>query len=68
MKVLKASEEIKNKLDGFSNGPHLISFQQDKNGNWVIPLAVKDNPVFQSIHEDLLVMEEIEWEEPEDFD
>jgi hypothetical protein len=54
MKVLKATIEEKQKLEGFYLNGHFLGFVEDKHGNWVVGSNVLENKNFTEIHFELL--------------
>ena len=51
MKVLKATEEQYQELNGYSVGNNTIEFTKDINGNWIIGLSVLSDKNFSSKQE-----------------
>jgi hypothetical protein len=47
MRLLKATEQLKNLLDGFVYNHNAVKFFKDSNDNWVLPEAVKILPHIQ---------------------
>lgn len=62
MKVLKATEEQYQELNGYSVGNNTIEFTRDINGNWIIGLSVLSDKNFSSKQEELNELELIEFE------
>lgn len=61
MKVLKASINDYNELNGFQIGVHKIEFIKDADNNWITAVEVKSNPAFEAILNQLNELEEIEY-------
>ena len=61
MKVLKATQEQYDLINGFQNGVHKIEFVKDANDNWIVDVAVKENPAFLGISDILNSLEEIDY-------
>jgi hypothetical protein len=53
MKVLKATQNQYNLLNGFSNKNHVLKFEKDANDNWIVGTAVLENDNFLEIKEQL---------------
>lgn len=61
MKVLKATQEQYDSINGFQNGVHKIEFVKDANDNWIVDVVVKENPAFSEISDILNSLEEIDF-------
>jgi hypothetical protein len=62
MKVLLATLEQKNALEGNYLNGSLFQFIEDANGNWVVNKSVLFDPNFTEIHSQLSELEEIDFE------
>jgi len=60
-KVLKATPEQYEKLNGYTNGVSMIEFIEDANGGYVISVDVVQDEAFSEIHSDLLKLELVEY-------
>jgi hypothetical protein len=63
MKVLKATQEQKEALEGFYEEGYELRFVEDANGNWVVNDKVVTNGHFLSIREQLQSLPLIDYEE-----
>lgn len=62
MKVLKApTVDVKNRIEGLTNGTHLIRFILDMNNNWVVGKQILNDSKFLHLHYDLQQLEEIDY-------
>lgn len=61
MKVLKATQEQYEQLNGFIYGPNKLEFVKDGAGNWIVGLEVLDNGSFIDLREDLDELERIDY-------
>lgn len=57
MKVLKATPEQKQQLEGEYLNGYKLEFTQDADGNWIVGVGVLNNPSFASIHDELAELE-----------
>lgn len=62
MKVLKATQEQYNSLNGFKKGNSILNFTKDANGNWIVGKNVLTGNNFIEVREQLQQLEEIEHE------
>ena len=62
MKVLKATFEQKETLEGTYLNGAVLQFIQDKNDNWVVNESVLIDPCFEAIHAELSNLPEIDFE------
>ena len=62
MKVLKATQQQYEALEGYTNANAVISFQKDRHGNCIIGKQVLADPAFQEIRSELEQLEEIDFE------
>ena len=60
MKVLKATTEQYNELNGYRNGNSVLQFVEDAAGNWIVGKSVLTDDAFISIRPQLEQIEEIE--------
>jgi hypothetical protein len=65
MKVLKATFEQKEALNGTYKNGAILQFVEDKNNNWVVNQSVLNDPNFESIHEQLSTLLLIDFEPKE---
>jgi hypothetical protein len=61
MKVLKATPAQYDSLNGFQSGANRLEFIEDGNGQWIVGPEVVNDPAFESIKSDLLLLEEIDY-------
>ena len=61
MKVLKATEEQYQELNGFQNGVAKLEFVKDADDNWIVSKAVKYYHFFDGIISKLDELEEIDY-------
>jgi hypothetical protein len=61
MKVLKATQQQYESLNGYQSGVHKLEFVKDADDNWIVGVNVKSSPVFSGIHDTLSELEEIEY-------
>ena len=61
MKVLKATEEQKQQLEGIYKSIFELSFSKDSFGNWIVGENVIEAPEFEEIKEQLKELERIEY-------
>jgi hypothetical protein len=61
MKVLKATIEQYNALNGYRNGNSVLQFVEDANGNWIVGLSVLADEAFLAIRPQLEQLEEIDF-------
>lgn len=61
MKVLKATQQQYEQLDGFKAGVHKLEFSKDANDNWIVGKAVLNCSAFEGILDKLNELEEIEY-------
>jgi hypothetical protein len=61
MKVLKATEEQYNKLNGFTNGLHSLVFIKDADNNWITSESILTDENFYPILSDLIKLESIDF-------
>ena len=59
MKVLKATEQQYNELNGYTNGNSKLEFVKDANDNWIVGLSVITDEAFLAIRPQLELLEEI---------
>tara|TARA_R100000084_G_C4531920_1_gene91565 strand:- start:58 stop:267 length:210 start_codon:yes stop_codon:yes gene_type:complete len=64
MIVLKATQKQYKELEGYTNGINILSFAKDAEGNWIVGKQVLEDPAFESIHESLQNLLEIEYQAP----
>lgn len=60
-KVLLATQEMFERLNGYKNGNSLLEFVQDENDNWVVGDEVLNDVAFAEIHEELSTLEKINY-------
>jgi len=60
MKVLKATTEQYNELNGYQNGNSVLQFVKDAEGNWIVGKSVLTDDAFLAIRPQLELLEEIE--------
>jgi hypothetical protein len=60
-RVLKATFEQYNILNGYANGNSLLEFVQDANDNWVVSADVLTDYAFEGIKSELGELEEIDY-------
>ena len=65
MKVLTATLSQYKALNGFQNGLSMLEFSKDINDNWIVGLEVLTDPEFESIHDKLKKLKQIEYVENE---
>lgn len=65
MKVLKATQEQFESLDGWSNGNNILKFTKDADGNWIVGKQILSNGNFSDIHDQLSQLEEIDYKKPD---
>ena len=61
MKVLKATNEQYDNLNGIRNGVNQIEFAKDANDNWIVGVEVKRDPVWSAYHDNFNELEEIDY-------
>lgn len=61
MKVLKATQQQYESINGFQNGVNKIEFVKDANDNWIVSFKVKENQAFSEIFSQLNELEEIDY-------
>ena len=61
MKVLKATEQEYNELNGYRNGNSVLEFVKDADGNWIVGKSVLSDIAFLPIRPQLEELEEIEF-------
>lgn len=61
MKVLKATEEQYQELNGFQSGVAKLEFVKDADNNWIVSKAVKHYYFFDEIVSKLDELEEIDY-------
>ena len=59
MKVLKATTEQYNALNGYTNGNSVLQFVEDAAGNWIVGKSVLTDKAFLAIRPQLELLEEI---------
>jgi len=64
MIVLKATQKQYKELEGYTNGINILSFAKDAENNWIVGKQVLEDPAFESIHESLQNLLEIEYQAP----
>ena len=60
MKVLKATQEQYNELNGYRNGNSVLQFVKDAADNWIVGLSVLTDEAFLAIRPQLELLEEID--------
>jgi hypothetical protein len=60
--VLLATQEIFERLNGYTNGVSMIEFVKDKNGDWVISSDVLEDYAFNDIKLELMKLPKIAYE------
>ena len=60
MRVLKASDYQKRKLQGEQREGFKINFVKDADGNWIIGKGILENPAFADLRSSLERLNEIE--------
>jgi hypothetical protein len=60
--VLLATQEIFERLNGYTNGVSMIEFVKDKNGCWVISSDVLEDYAFNDIKVELMKLPKIAYE------
>jgi hypothetical protein len=60
--VLLATQEIFERLNGYTNGVSMIEFVKDKNGCWVISSDVLEDYAFNDIKLELMKLPKIAYE------
>jgi hypothetical protein len=60
--VLLATQEIFERLNGYTNGVSMIEFVKDKNGDWVISSDVLEDYAFNDIKVELMKLPKIAYE------
>lgn len=66
MKVLKATPDQYEALNGYTNQGARIEFIQDANDNWIVGMDVLTIPEFEPIRPQLEQLEQIPFEPKED--
>jgi hypothetical protein len=61
MKVLKATTEQYNALNGYRNGNSVLQFVEDASGNWIVGKLVLTDEAFLAIRPQLEALEEIDF-------
>ncbi len=61
MKVLKATQEQYEELNGLKFGVSQIEFGKDADNNWIVNHNLIDDPAFLIIKESLLELEQIDY-------
>lgn len=61
MKVLKATQEQYEMLNGYQFGVSRLEFVKDADDNWIVPDAVKNDRNFEGIYPQLMALEEIDF-------
>lgn len=61
MKVLKATQEQYEALNGYQNKVSMIEFVKDANNNWIVSKNVLSDPNFEEIKSQLEALEEIDF-------
>ena len=61
MKVLKATQEQYEQLNGYQNEVHRLEFIKDANDNWIVGMQVLNCSAFESILDQLNELEEIDY-------
>jgi len=61
MKVLKATQQQYESLNGYVNGVHKLEFSKDANDNWIVGTQVLIGDAFSSIASELNQLEEIDY-------
>ena len=61
MKVLKATQEQYDQLNGYEIGVSKLNFVKDGADNWIVGLEVIDNGNFLEIRDELLKLEQIDY-------
>ena len=64
MKVLKATQEQKENIEGVYSNECEIKFIIDLNNNWIVGTSVLTDTNFESIRKQLLELEEIDFNPP----
>lgn len=64
MKVLKATQEQYEALNGFESGISKLEFVKDGEDNWVVGLEILEDDNFAEIKSSLLLLEQIDYTEP----
>lgn len=59
MKVLKATEQKYNELNGYRNGNSVLQFVKDAGNNWIVGKQVLTDEAFLAIRPQLEQLEEI---------